>query len=791
MSQAAQAAVDYLILTAVVIVVLIPLFYYSAQRIDYFRISEVSEAVKSVKEGVVTISNLGYGTATRVVIQLPSGILSTEVTGTLIKILIAGQEIIENTKVSLFGVFPQVEGRHYVKLFNNGTNVLIYECGNNITEAFEQCDGPSVENCGTGFSCIDPGSEDGCKCSCVVNNDCPDGFTCLDGACEPTGECGDGVIQGPIEQCEQDSDCLSGYFCDSCQCVGPSGGACGDGILDAGEACDPPENTGCITDSLGNFCDMETIIDFENCQCIEYCGDGIIQPPNDYNFFEECDDGNLDNNDSCNTNCEKTDCISLGMVSYWKFDDVTASASGVTTPDYVDGNNAKIYGASTVSTAIVGNALSFDGTDDSVGVTDSLSLDNFAEMSIEFWFKSNEAIPGTSPINSELFDKRNGKVDGYESWFNNSGQPGSGRLVFNVCQSSSCTSLGSVKNSWLTSQWYHTVLTFGSGSLKIYVDGALNNEVTTTLTSTGDSTNNLNISRSTESPTWAYKGIIDEFAVYNTVLPESTILEHNNSKNNYCYFPWCPNGYPDPGESCDPGTPGVSCSNPSDTCNSDCTCTPSSTPCGDGDLDPGESCDPGTPGVSCLNPGDICNSDCTCSPGGSSCDGNCDPGDSVTCPSDCPPVCGDGWCSFGEYCTCLSDCWSSGPDTCGDNICNCGETSGTCSNDCWSGGCDFATWCTDPECNASCGDGLCACGETSSSCPLDCTSSGNACGDGICAFGEDCNTCVRDCGTCPVCGNGKVEQGEQCEQNTDCPVGFICVNCACIRSPGGGGGEPT
>jgi hypothetical protein len=49
------------------------------------------------------------------------------------------------------------------------------------------------------------------------------------------------------------------------------------------------------------------------------------------------------------------------------------------------------------------------------------------------------------------------------------------------------------------------------------------------------------------------------------------------------------------------------------------------------------------------------------------------------------------------------------------------------------------------------------------------------CGDGICSADESCSTCAADCGTCgPVCGNGDVEAGEECElpnthNNAYCP----------------------
>ncbi|MGY4884740.1 MAG: hypothetical protein ACP5NZ_04145, partial [Nanobdellota archaeon] len=63
-----------------------------------------------------------------------------------------------------------------------------------------------------------------------------------------------------------------------------------------------------------------------------------------------------------------------------------------------------------------------------------------------------------------------------------------------------------------------------------------------------------------------------------------------------------------------------------------------------------------------------------------------------------------------------------------------------------------------------------SCTYCSNSCNL-ITLTGPYCGDGSCnsANGETCSTCSNDCGTCPivpVCGNGKLESGEQCDKGS-------------------------
>ena len=69
---------------------------------------------------------------------------------------------------------------------------------------------------------------------------------------------------------------------------------CGNAIVDDGEQCDVPGETGAYSTTIvGRQC---------NAVCLfgPYCGDGILQT----NFGEECDDGNNDNGDFCSAICK-------------------------------------------------------------------------------------------------------------------------------------------------------------------------------------------------------------------------------------------------------------------------------------------------------------------------------------------------------------------------------------------------------------------------------------------------------------------------------------------------------
>jgi hypothetical protein len=93
------------------------------------------------------------------------------------------------------------------------------------------------------------------------------------------GECGDGIIQ-PGEQCEPPNTST----CDAMCQLKP---LCGNGVIDPGEACDPPNGTTCSP----------------TCQPLPFCGDGIVEPP------EQCEPPNTATCDSiCRIIIVETKC---------------------------------------------------------------------------------------------------------------------------------------------------------------------------------------------------------------------------------------------------------------------------------------------------------------------------------------------------------------------------------------------------------------------------------------------------------------------------------------------------
>ena len=206
----------------------------------------------------------------------------------------------------------------------------VLACGSDVSEppVAEDC---SAANCGDHGSCdietsacvcdtgyagndcqsCDDGWQDNngdgvCELDCATN-DCSGHGSCDDGTGEPTCLCDPGFVGAECAECDeglQDNDddgvceadcgaveCTNGTCDDSsglaeCGCDAGFKGpdcdtlACGDGVLDDGEACDDGN-----TDALDG-CSSDCLSD-------ETCGNGVVDPT------EQCDDGNNTLADDC------------------------------------------------------------------------------------------------------------------------------------------------------------------------------------------------------------------------------------------------------------------------------------------------------------------------------------------------------------------------------------------------------------------------------------------------------------------------------------------------------------
>jgi len=168
--------------------------------------------------------------------------------------------------------------------------------------------------------------------------DRPSGGTCGDGIIERSEQCDDGNItngDGCSRLCQIEANWVCPTQGEPCEYAG----TCGNGILTSNKVCDDGNTSsgdGCSGDCQsvepGYFCRVP------GKPCTTLCGDGILKG------FETCDDGNTDNGDGCSASCK----IEPGF-------DCTGSPS--TCAPTVCGNGKKEAG----ETCDDGNTLPYDG----------------------------------------------------------------------------------------------------------------------------------------------------------------------------------------------------------------------------------------------------------------------------------------------------------------------------------------------------------------------------------------------------------------------------------------------
>ncbi len=184
-------------------------------------------------------------------------------------------------------------------------------CGNGRVESGEQCDdgnritndscsnGCTLSICGDGILQTPNGLKKGGPANngfeqCDKTAGCPTGYTCL-ANCTFKMVCGDGKIQSP-EQCD-DGNAANNDGCSS-QCKTEK---CGDAVVQTSEECDD-----------GNTVDND---DCRNTCKLPVCGDKCVQPG------EECDDGNQVDTDACSNACLLPTCGDKKLQSPEQCDD--------------------------------------------------------------------------------------------------------------------------------------------------------------------------------------------------------------------------------------------------------------------------------------------------------------------------------------------------------------------------------------------------------------------------------------------------------------------------------------
>ena len=207
-----------------------------------------------------------------------------------------------------------------------------------------------------------------------------------------------------------------------------------------------------------------------------------------------------------------------GLVSYWTFD--RDDIEDDTAKDVWGNNDGQIMGPEIVEGQI-GEALEFDGVDDSVDCGNDESLDITDEMTHEAWLKINsiQTIGG----NCRITNKGIGGTEVYTFLFSVPALT----PTFYIYVGGQSHGVGGDPLS--LEEWYHLVGTYDGENLKIYINGALSN----TLAQSGKidtSEGSLALGSRPEGGARGVNGIIDEVRIYNRALSEDEVVQNMNAE---------------------------------------------------------------------------------------------------------------------------------------------------------------------------------------------------------------------------------------------------------------------
>jgi len=216
-----------------------------------------------------------------------------------------------------------------------------------------------------------------------------------------------------------------------------------------------------------------------------------------------------------------TDALGTGLVGWWTFDgkDMISNVkdrSGQNNTGYMQGFTST---SSAVTTGKLGQGLKFDGVDDYINVGKQTSLNNVRPVSYSMWF-----YPSSS-ANAYLFHK------GRYLFLNTPGSV----LTFTFDIATSGSDVGKTSTYSISiNKWTHVVVTWngtiGAGmEAHIYANG-VETGYASSFNGSGtanDSATNMLIGQKSGNIS-PFKGLIDDFRIYNRVLSAAEIKQLYN-----------------------------------------------------------------------------------------------------------------------------------------------------------------------------------------------------------------------------------------------------------------------
>ncbi len=220
---------------------------------------------------------------------------------------------------------------------------------------------------------------------------------------------------------------------------------------------------------------------------------------------------------AADNNINNTPDWTNNLIAYLPFDGDLSDKSG-------NGNDGTSYGALSTVSGKINQGMSFDGIDDYIEVVDSASLDITNNLTMESWFSPTTTINSTNS-NARIVDKQNA----YYLLFDYPSTNGKLKLVLKI--GGTWVNVASVTATWNAGQWYHIVGTYDGSTMRIYVNGTLeNSKPMTGNIGTSDYKLFLGTRAVSNVPTnMFFNGSIDEVKIYSRALDSAEVLDHYNA----------------------------------------------------------------------------------------------------------------------------------------------------------------------------------------------------------------------------------------------------------------------
>jgi hypothetical protein len=242
-----------------------------------------------------------------------------------------------------------------------------------------------------------------------------------------------------------------------------------------------------------------------------------------------------------------------GPVGWWKFDECSGTTTNDSSGNSLTGTwsgatgSQTTAGTCTTSSTAWGNgtsgklnsSLNFDGTDDSVSVSDSNLLDVTTNFSISSWVYLNSFPTNCDTGLFMIANKGRDASTTYAYALNIAGNSGCAvahyAFQFELYDGSNNPGAYSTTTP-TTGTWYHVVGTYDGTNIKMYVNGKLEDSRATTVTP-GTQTSSFVIGKNAMASNRYLDGKIDDVRIYNYALSLAQIQKIYNGGGSVNFGP--------------------------------------------------------------------------------------------------------------------------------------------------------------------------------------------------------------------------------------------------------------